>query len=123
MSSIFVQNTPEHIGCYGKKNADLCGIFSAHWVIRGLPDGMVHDDGYWSGTVYDMDDRYLIPNPHNRCAVSSHGAVANGGGTFTIRITPDGSGDNAIPATGKPIVALSEIPQSPRVASGWVGGR
>jgi hypothetical protein len=69
-------------------------------------EGMVRDDGYWSVTVYNMEDRYLIANPQHRYAVSSYNAIPNADGTCTIRINPDGTGENAIPTMRKPIYAI-----------------
>jgi hypothetical protein len=69
-------------------------------------DPVAHDDGYWSVTVYNMEDRYLIPNPHQRYSISSYNAEPNADGTCTIRINPDGAGANAIPTMGKPIYAI-----------------
>jgi hypothetical protein len=69
-------------------------------------DAIVHDDGYWSVTVYNMEDRYLIENPQQRYSISSYSAVPNTDGTFTIRINPEGTGENAIPTMGKPIYVI-----------------
>jgi len=70
------------------------------------PEGMVDDDGYWSITVYNMEDRYLIPNPDHRYSVTSYRTVPNADGTVTLRINRDGVGDNALPTMGKAIYAI-----------------
>ena len=70
------------------------------------PDGMVHDDGYWSVTVYNMEDRYLIANPENRYSITSYSVKPDADGSCTIRINPDGSGDNALPTMGENIYAI-----------------
>ena len=76
------------------------------------PEGLIRDDsGYWSVTVYSMEDRYLIPNPAERYSYTSYGAKANKDGTCTIRMNPKGEGENAIPTTGKPIYAVMRVYQ------------
>lgn len=78
----------------------------ASYTITVPAERIVHDDGYWSLTVYDMEDRYLIPNPQDRYAISSYNAIPNADASCTIRIDPDGTGENAIPTMGKPIYAI-----------------
>jgi hypothetical protein len=74
--------------------------------------GMIRDkSGYWSITVYNMEDRYLIPNPLDRYSITSYTATANSDGTYTIRINPDGKGENAIPTMKKPIYAIMRVYQ------------
>lgn len=58
------------------------------------------DKGYWSLTIYSMADRYLIPNPKGIHHVSMYEAQPNADGSYTLRIDPDGEGDNAIPSAG-----------------------
>lgn len=76
------------------------------YAITFSPEGMVRDDGYWSVTVYNREDRYLIPNPLDRYTVSSYVAAPDPDGTVTVLINPDGTGVNAIPTMGKPIYAI-----------------
>lgn len=76
------------------------------------PRGLCRDDqGYWSITVYDMEDRYLIPNPGDRYAVGSYTSVPNDDGTVTVRINPDGDGENAIPTMGRTVYAIMRVYQ------------
>ena len=56
--------------------------------------------GYWTVTIYSQADRFLIPNKKEAYYVSSYNAKANADGTYTIRINPEGLGDNAIPTAG-----------------------
>jgi hypothetical protein len=76
------------------------------------PEGLIRDDdGYWSITVYDMEDRYLIPNERDRYSITSYTAVANQDGTFTIQINPSGEGENGIPTEGRPFYAVMRVYQ------------
>lgn len=64
-------------------------------------EGLVkNDQGYWTVTIYSQTDRFLIPNKKGTYYVSSYNAKANPDGTYTIRINPEGLGDNAIPSNG-----------------------
>ena len=58
-------------------------------------------DGYWSITVYNAEDKYLIPNDKGVYSVSMYSAEPNADGTYTININPKGDGTNAIPTAGK----------------------
>ncbi|WP_430815137.1 DUF1214 domain-containing protein [Carboxylicivirga sp. RSCT41] len=60
-----------------------------------------NEKGYWSLTIYNMEDRYLIPNDQNKYVISSYKAKMNQDGTITIRINPNGLGENALPSNGK----------------------
>ena len=73
-------------------------------------DGLIRNDkGYWTFTIYNDKDRYLIPNKGNKYHVSSYNAKANADGTYTIRINPEGKGDNAIPTNGVEFYALFRV--------------
>lgn len=76
------------------------------------PKGLFKDDdGYWSVTVYDMEDRYLIPNEKDCYSVSSYNAKPNEDGTYTVRMNPEGEGLNAIPTEGKVFYATMRVYQ------------
>ena len=76
------------------------------------PKGMIRDkSGYWSVTVYSMEDRYLIPNPQDRYSISSYTAMPNPDGTYTVRINPEGSGKNAIPTMKQSVYAVTRVYQ------------
>ncbi|WP_369049031.1 DUF1214 domain-containing protein [Tenacibaculum sp. UWU-22] len=62
---------------------------------------MADKNGYWSVTVYNIEDRYLIPNRKNVYNVNYYRTVKNKDGSVTVRINPKGEGDNAIPTNGK----------------------
>lgn len=47
-----------------------------------------------------MKDQYLIPNDKSRYSFTSYEAKPNSDGTYTLRINPDGDGENAIPSAG-----------------------
>lgn len=65
-------------------------------------EGLIkNNDGYWSLTVYNNEDKYLIDNKANIYHVSYYSSIKNTDGTVTVTINPDGKGDNAIPTTGK----------------------
>ena len=76
------------------------------------PKGLIRDaKGYWSITVYNMEDRYLIKNSKEVYSITSYTAAPNSDGSFTIRINPKGKGTNAIPTAGKPIYAVMRVYQ------------
>lgn len=76
------------------------------------PEGMIRDQsGYWSITVYNMEDRYLIQNSLDTYSITSYTAIANSDGSYTVRINPDGVGENAIPTVGKTIYAVMRVYQ------------
>ena len=70
---------------------------------------MKNDKGYWSLTVYSMEDRYLIPNEKGVYVMSSYVAKLNSDGTTTLRINPEGEGINAIPNAGKAFYAVFRV--------------
>lgn len=89
--------------------------------------GLVKNDrGYWTVTIYSQTDRFLIPNKKQIYYVSSYNAKENSDGTYTIRMNPEGIGDNAIPTDGvdfygifrvyEPVENL-EFPLTKKVAS------
>lgn len=58
-----------------------------------------NNDGYWSLTIYNAEDKYLIPNAKNVYHISSYSAKANADGNYTLSVNPKGKGDNAVPHT------------------------
>ena len=72
--------------------------------------GMIKNKkGYWSLTVYNADDKYLIPNENNIYNASYYASKSNADGSVTVRINPDGSGDNAVPTSGKNWYAVLRV--------------
>lgn len=65
--------------------------------------------GYWSYTIYNMQDRYLIPNSKNKYVISSYTAEKNSDGTITININPKGVGKNALPTNSKPFYGVFRV--------------
>ncbi|MFQ5644013.1 MAG: DUF1214 domain-containing protein [Thiogranum sp.] len=65
--------------------------------------------GYWSYTIYSMEDRYLIPNPKNKYVISSYKAEKNADGTVTINVNPDGTGKNALSTNGTPFYGVFRV--------------
>lgn len=65
-----------------------------------VPAGIVKDEGYFSVTLYGVDNKLLIPNDAGIYDRTSYSADANEDGSYTITLSPDGGGTNGIP-TGK----------------------
>lgn len=73
---------------------------------------LVKDDkGYWSLTIYSMEDRYLIPNDQNKYVISSYSAEKNEDGSVTISVNPDGKGSNALPTAGNTFYGVFRVYQ------------
>jgi hypothetical protein len=70
-----------------------------------VPAGIVHDDGYFSVTVYGTDNKLLIPNEKGIYDRTSYTSQRNDDGSYIITLRPDGEGKNGIP-TGKPFYGL-----------------
>lgn len=70
-----------------------------------VPAGIVKDDGYYSITVYGSDNKLLIPNEKKIYDRTTYSSQQNKDGSYTVTLSPDGSGVNGIP-TGKPFYAL-----------------
>jgi hypothetical protein len=70
-----------------------------------VPAGLVHDEGYFSVTIYGADNKLLIPNDRKIYDRTTYSAEANEDGTYTITLGPDGEGVNGIP-TGKPFYGI-----------------
>ncbi|MCG8579696.1 MAG: DUF1214 domain-containing protein [Bacteroidales bacterium] len=62
---------------------------------------MASEQGYWSVTIYNIADRYLIPNNKDVYNVNYYRTVKNTDGSVTVRINPEGEGENAIPSAGR----------------------
>lgn len=73
---------------------------------------LVRDEkGYWSLTIYNAEDRYLIPNDQDRYVVGSYTSEKSTDGSVTIRINPEGKGSNALPTAGKPFYGVFRVYQ------------
>ncbi len=70
---------------------------------------MRNSKGYWSYTIYNMEDRYLIPNKENKYVISSYSAKQNKDGSYTLNINPNGKGENALPTTGKAFYGVFRV--------------
>jgi len=70
---------------------------------------MRNENGYWTYTIYSMEDRYLIPNKQNKYFISSYTAKQNTDGSYTININPNGKGENAIPTAGKSFYGIFRV--------------
>jgi hypothetical protein len=70
-----------------------------------VPAGIVHDEGYYSITVYGTDNKGLIPNSQGRYDRTTYSSTPNADGTYTVSLNPEGEGVNAIP-TGKNFYAV-----------------
>lgn len=98
---------------YGRSITDSKGEKldgKANYEITVPADGLVRSkDGYWTLTVYNIADRFLIPNDKNIYYISSYNAKANPDGTYTLRINPTGEGENAIPTEGKDFTTVFRV--------------
>jgi hypothetical protein len=70
-----------------------------------VPAGIVHDDGYYSVTLYGTDNKLLIPNDKQIYDRTTYSSAQNADGTYTVTLSPTGEGINGIP-TGKPFYAV-----------------
>lgn len=70
-----------------------------------VPAGIVHDSGYFSVTIYSTATKLLMPNPQGVYDQTTYSAQQNDDGTYTITLSPDGSGPNGIP-TGQPFYGI-----------------
>jgi hypothetical protein len=66
-----------------------------------VPGGIVHDQGYYSVTLYGTDNKLLIPNAKRIYDRTTYSSTPNADGTYTVTLSPSGEGLNGIP-TGKP---------------------
>ena len=65
----------------------------------------MQDGGYHSITLYGTDNKLLIPNDLGRYDRTTYSSEPNPDGTYTVTLSPDGSGKNGIP-TGKPFYGI-----------------
>jgi hypothetical protein len=65
-----------------------------------VPANLVEDSGYFSVTVYGVDNKLLIPNNKKIYDRTTYSSKQNEDGTYTITLSPGGDGLNGIP-TGK----------------------
>jgi len=94
--------TPSHVVRYGVFLTDSAGAplkGDATYQVT-VPAGIVKDEGYFSVTVYGVDNKLLIPNGQKRYDRSTYSAEKNDDGTYTVTLSPTGEGTNGIP-TGK----------------------
>lgn len=66
-------------------------------------------NGYWSFTIYNSEDNYLIDNELDKYVVSSYTAIENEDGSVTIRVNPKATGENALPTNGKPFYGVLRV--------------
>ncbi|TDJ43866.1 MAG: DUF1214 domain-containing protein [Gammaproteobacteria bacterium] len=99
--------TPSHVVRYGLLVTDNDGQFfnGTDTYVLTVPAGIVHDYGYYSITIYGTDNKLLIPNELNRYDRTTYSSEPNPDGTYTVTLSPDGSGTNGIP-TRKPFYAV-----------------
>lgn len=63
-----------------------------------VPAGIVHDDGYYSITIYATENKGLIPNDQKRYDRTTYSSTRNADGSYTVSINPMGEGLNGIPS-------------------------
>lgn len=82
------------------QNKELLNGKASYEIIVPKEGLLKNNKGYWTVTIYSFADRFLIPNENNIYDITSYNAKANADGTYTIRINPEGLGENAIPSNG-----------------------
>lgn len=99
--------TPSHVVRYGLLVADDDGraFTGTDTYVLTVPPGIVQERGYYSITVYGADNKLLIPNELGRYDRTTYTSEPNPDGSYTVTLSPDGSGKNGIP-TGKPFYAI-----------------
>ncbi|MFL3654787.1 MAG: DUF1214 domain-containing protein [Halioglobus sp.] len=70
-----------------------------------VPANIVHDEGYYSITLYGTEDKALMPNPQKRYDRTTFSSTPNTDGTYTLELNPSGAGSNGIP-TGEAFYAV-----------------
>ena len=70
-----------------------------------VPAGIIHDNGYYSVTIYGLDNRFLIPNDKKIYDRTTYTSEKNPDGSYTVTLSPPGDGLNGI-STGKPIYGI-----------------
>ena len=99
--------TPSDTVRYGIIMADEHGNqFSGEdTYVLTVPANIVQKGGYFSVTIYGLDNQLLIPNDKKIYDRTTYSSKQNSDGTYTITLSPDGSGINGIP-TGKPFYGI-----------------
>lgn len=99
--------TPSDTVRYGLIMADEHGqpLRGDGTYLATVPPGIVHDDGYFSVTVYGTDNKLLIENDRGIYDRTTYTATPDTDGSVTITLSPSGDGTNGIP-TGKPFYAV-----------------
>ena len=69
------------------------------YVVSVAPN-LVKQGGYFSVTLYGVDNKLLIPNKQKRYDRTTFSATPNDDGSYTLILSPSGEGRNGIP-TGK----------------------
>lgn len=73
--------------------------------VMTIPAGIVKEDGYYSITAYGTDNKLLIKNEIGIYDRTTYSSKQNADGSYTVTLSPDGSGINGIP-TGKPFYVI-----------------
>lgn len=94
--------TPSDTVRYGLFFADDKGkpLNGEDTYIVSVSAGLVEKSGYFSVTVYGVDNKLLIPNDKKIYDRTTYSSKQNKDGTYTITLSPSGEGQNGIP-TGK----------------------
>ncbi len=74
--------------------------------ILSVPAGIVHDNGYFSVTLYGTDNKLLIPDDKKIYDRTTYTSEKSPDGTYTITLSPSGEGKNGIPTGGKPFYGI-----------------
>ncbi|MEL7452166.1 MAG: DUF1214 domain-containing protein [Pseudomonadota bacterium] len=71
-----------------------------------VPAGLVEESGYISITPYNAQTRFLIPNELGIYDRTSYTMEANADGSYSVILSPEGSGQNGLPTSGVPFYVL-----------------
>jgi hypothetical protein len=92
--------TPVDTVRYGLAIKDAAGqlLKGGETYVVTVPAGIVADSGYMSVTAYGVDNKLLIPNDQGIYDRTTYSSKQNDDGTYTITLSPNGEGVNAIPS-------------------------
>ncbi|MEN8249129.1 MAG: DUF1214 domain-containing protein [Bacteroidota bacterium] len=99
--------TPKETVRYGTIMADNNGepLNGKDTYVVTVPANLVEENGYFSVTVYGMDNQLFIPNDKKVYDKTTFSSKQNDDGTYTVTLSPTGEGLNGL-ITGKPFYGI-----------------